>query len=138
IGAGVLTGQVRASGTATGAPDATVVITDGHGEVIGTTTADETGEFRMEGLLGGPVTVTAQAPGHRPAVTTVDIQPGRTVGAALAVLPVGGLCGQVTADNGAAIADVTVALIAEDGEIAGTATTDEKGRYEVANLVGGD
>jgi hypothetical protein len=137
-GAGVLAGQVRTAGTATGTADATVVVTDARGEVIGQTTTDRAGEFRMAGLLSGPVTVTAQAAGHRPAVAVVEVAAGRAVGTVLAVTPIGSVSGVITSPAGKGIPEVTVALIAADGDIVGTAVTDESGRYELHDLPGGD
>ncbi|HEX3814834.1 MAG TPA: MFS transporter [Mycobacteriales bacterium] len=137
-GAGVLAGQVRTAGTATGTPEATVVVTDAHGEVIAQTSTDTAGEFRMAGLLSGPITVTAQAPGHRPAIATVDIRQGSTVGTVLALVPVGSLAGVVTSPTGKGIPDVAVALIGVDGNIVATVTTDEAGRYELRDLPRGD
>jgi len=131
VGAGVLTGRVH-----TGEGEATVVLTDAAGEVIGRTNT-ERGAFRLTGLIGGPVTVTAQAAGHRPAVTQVNLLPGHTSNAELILLPVGELTGVVRSPAGRGVPDATVTALADDGEIAAATPTDEAGHYRLPDLPAG-
>jgi hypothetical protein len=56
------------------------------GELITTTMSDAGGGWAILGLPAGTVLVRGEAPGHAPAVTTVDVAAGQSVGTEL-VLP---------------------------------------------------
>jgi len=132
IGVGAVAGQVRLGGG-----EATVVITDATGQVVGQTVTDR-GDFVLDGLPAGAVTITAQAPGHRPAATQANVAPGDAVRVEVTLAPTGELAGVVRSPGGQPLPDAVVTVIAADGEVAGVANTDSAGRYQLDNLAAGD
>ncbi|HNG33749.1 MAG TPA: SBBP repeat-containing protein, partial [Blastocatellia bacterium] len=118
-----------------GAPMAGVTVSNGSTR----TETDAEGNYVFTTTLAAQVTIT---PGggqttaqFEPAFITLPITEGLLVANFKGIRLPYRISGQVTNNNGAAVADVTVS-VAGGGRNA-TATTDSQGRYEFANLPGG-
>jgi MFS family permease len=131
VGAGAISGTVNPAA-------ATVVLTDAAGEVVAATRSGTDGSYRFTGLPGGVLTVTAQASGYRPAVAPIEVGSGAGADLELELSPIGGLAGIVRAPDGRPLRDVTISVIATDGEIQGRGRTDDHGRYEIEGLASGE
>src|SRR5262245_49575858 len=77
------TAEVRGTTTALGGttllPHATVTCVDESGRVVGATTSDEQGRFRLRGLPAGGCLVTASLIGFRDKVERLTLRLGQTV-----------------------------------------------------------
>ncbi|WP_055525899.1 MFS transporter [Streptomyces graminilatus] len=136
-GAGRLAGRVR---TADGAPvpDATVTLTDVHGEVVATTRGGYEGGYAITELVAGEYTLAASASGYRPAAHPVTVRASRET--RLDVELAGGavLKGTVRASGGRPVGDARVTLLDLAGNVVNTLTTAADGTYRFADLSTGE
>ncbi|MBU2662048.1 MFS transporter [Actinoplanes bogorensis] len=131
-GAGQITGRVT-DRAGRGLPGATLTLTNQKGEVVATTTAGPDGRYQLPGLDGPEYTLTATAPHARPASRTVSPNESGPVDLALAVGGV--LTGNVrAAGSGHPIPQASVVAVDRFGRVAGAATTDHEGHYELRDL----
>ncbi|MBM2617485.1 MFS transporter [Actinoplanes sp. LDG1-06] len=131
-GAGQVTGRVT-DRAGRGLPGATLTLTNPQGEVVATTTAGPDGRYQLPGLDGPEYTLTATAAHARPASRTVSPNEPGPVDLALAVGGV--LTGNVrAAGSGHPIPEASVVAVDRFGRVAGAATTDHEGRYELRDL----
>ncbi|MEV5466353.1 MFS transporter [Streptomyces griseoincarnatus] len=132
-----MTGVVRAADTGQPVKDAMVIVTDVRGDLLGTGTTGEQGEFSFAELVPGAVTVAVNAAGYRPRALPVEI--GATgVTRVEADLETGAhVRGVVRAPHGP-LADARVTLVDAAGNVVGTATTGDDGAYAFADLDGGE
>jgi MFS family permease len=135
-GAGAVGGMVRAARQGPGVPDATVVVTDAGGAVVGQSTSTQHGEFRISGVPDGTLTVTADARGHQPAAAQVTVH-GGPVTVDLVLAAVGGVLGAVRSINGRPLGGATLTAVDADGRVAATVIADESGQYRLDGLPGG-
>ncbi|HJP80417.1 MAG TPA: MFS transporter [Pseudonocardiaceae bacterium] len=135
-GAGAVGGTVRSARRGPGVPDATVVVTDASGAVVGQTTSTPHGEYRINGVPDGALTVTADARGHQPAAAQVTVN-GGPVTVDLVLAAVGGVLGAVRSINGRPLAGATLTAVDADGRVAATVVADESGRYRLDGLPDG-
>nr|WP_255643828.1 carboxypeptidase-like regulatory domain-containing protein [Actinoplanes polyasparticus] len=131
-GAGQITGRVT-DRAGRGLPGATLTLTDPRGEVVATTTAGPDGRYQLPGLDGPEYMLTATADHARPASRTVSPNEPGPVDLALAVG--GTVTGNVrAAGSGHPIPEASVVAVDRTGRVAGAATTDHDGRYELRDL----
>jgi hypothetical protein len=135
-GAGAVGGTIRAAQQGPGVPDATVVVTDATGAVVGQSTSTPHGDYRISGVPDGTLTVTADARGHQPAAAQVTVQ-GGPVTIDLVLSAVGGVLGAVRSINGRPLAGATLTAVDADGRVAATVVADDSGQYRLDGLPDG-
>ncbi len=135
-GAGAVGGTVRSAVRGPGVPDATVIVTDATGTVVGQSTSSRHGEYRISGVPDGVLTVTADATGHQPAAARVTVH-GGPVTVDLVLAAVGGVLGAVRSTSGRPLAGATLTAVDADGRVAATVVADESGRYRLDGLPDG-
>ncbi|WP_436737700.1 MFS transporter [Streptomyces sp. BBFR102] len=131
-----LTGTVRteSDGPVAGAM---VIVTDVRGDVLATGASDEEGAFAFSALVPGPVTITVNAEGHRPAALPVEIGTTGVTHVEVALHTGARVQGVVRAAGGP-LAGVRVTLVDTAGNVVATRTTAEDGAYGFADLDGGE
>jgi acid phosphatase len=125
---GSVSGLVTDAATGNGIASATVSY---YG---GSTTCDANGNYALNNVPAGSVTVTANASGYQAASQTLTVTGGTNSAQnfQLTQLSTGGIVGRVTnISNGAAVAGVTVSVSGQ------TTSTDTSGNYALANLATG-
>jgi MFS family permease len=135
-GAGAVGGTVRSAPQGPGVPDATVIVTDATGTVVGQSISTRRGEFRIGGVPDGVLTVTADARGHQPAAAQVSVH-GGPVTVDLVLAAVGGVLGAVRSTSGRPLAGATLTAVDADGRVAATVVADESGQYRLEGLPDG-
>lgn len=134
-GGGGLTGSVRAEG---GGPlaGATATATGADGEVAGSATADEKGEFALPELASGAYTLTLSADGHRPHATQVELTAGEPVRVEVSLQPAARVRGTVRDQGGRPLEDARVALLDASGDVVGQSLTGADGTFGFEGLTG--
>ncbi|MFE2179624.1 MFS transporter [Streptomyces sp. NPDC059455] len=134
-GGGGLTGSVRA---VDGEPlaGATATATGPEGEVAGSVTADEKGEFALPELAPGTYTLTVAAAGHRPYATQVELTAGEPVRVDAELPPAARVRGTVRARGGRPLGDARVSLLDASGDVVGQAITGADGSFGFEALTG--
>ncbi|WP_225808143.1 MFS transporter [Streptomyces spinosus] len=116
-------------------PGALVVATDRHGDVTASATTGTGGGYRLGDLPPGDYTLSASAPGHRPAAVPVTVS-GETTRCDLRLSTAATLWGTVHTQDGRALEDARVTLIDAAGNVVGTRTTSVDGSYSFTDLAG--
>ncbi|MCO8307281.1 MFS transporter [Streptomyces sp. RKCA744] len=134
-GGGGLTGSVRAVG---GEPvaGATATATGPDGEVAGSATADEKGEFALPELAPGTYTLTVAAAGHRPYASQVELAAGEPVRVDAELRPAARVRGTVRDRGGRPLGDARVSLLDASGDVVGQAITGADGSFGFEALTG--
>ncbi len=134
-GGGGLTGSLRAVG---GEPlaGATATATGPEGEVAGSATADEKGEFALPELAPGTYTLTVAAAGHRPYATQVEFTVGEPVRVDAELPPAARVRGTVRDRGGRPLGDTRVSLLDASGDVVGQAITGDDGSFGFEALTG--
>ncbi|MGW5698007.1 SDR family NAD(P)-dependent oxidoreductase, partial [Streptomyces asiaticus] len=134
-GGGGLTGSVRALG---GEPlaGATATATGPEGEVAGSATADEKGEFALPELAPGTYALTVAAAGHRPYATQVELTAGAPVRVDAELSPAARVRGTVRDRGGRPLGDARVSLLDASGDVVGQAITGTDGSFGFEALTG--
>ncbi|MFI0775133.1 MFS transporter [Streptomyces sp. NPDC021212] len=134
-GGGGLTGSVRAEG---GGPlaGATATATGADGEVAGSATSDEKGEFALPELASGAYTLTLSADGHRPHATQVELTAGEPLRVDVSLQPAAHVRGTVRDQGGRPLEDARVALLDASGDVVGQSLTGEDGAFGFEGLTG--
>ncbi|WP_185806111.1 MFS transporter [Streptomyces sp. RP5T] len=135
-GAGRLTGRVLTDGTPV--PDATVTLTDAHGEVVATTRGGHDGSYEVTELVAGDYTLAAAAPGYRPAALPVTVRTARETRQDVELTGGAVLHGTVRAGRGRSVEDARVTLLDVAGNVVDSLTTGPDGTFRFADLTGGD
>ncbi|MFJ9151909.1 MFS transporter [Streptomyces sp. NPDC102270] len=135
-GAGRLTGRVLTDGTPV--RDATVTLTDAHGQVVATTRSGHDGVYVITELVAGEYTLAAGAPAFRPVALPVTVRASRDT--RLDVELAGGavLRGTVRAGGGRSVEDARVTLLDIAGNVVDTLTTGPDGTFRFGDLSGGE
>jgi EmrB/QacA subfamily drug resistance transporter len=136
-GAGRLAGSVL---TADGSPvrDATVTLTNVHGEVVSTTRSGREGGYVITELVAGEYTLAASAPAFRPAALPVTVQASRETRQDVELAGGAVLKGTVRASGGRPVEDARVTLLDAAGNVVDTLTTGADGTFRFVDLSSGE
>ncbi|MFF7450388.1 MULTISPECIES: DHA2 family efflux MFS transporter permease subunit [unclassified Streptomyces] len=136
-GAGRLAGSVR---TADGTPvrEATVTLTNVHGEVVATTRTGREGGYVITELVAGEYTLAASAPAFRPAALPVTVQASRETRQDVELAGGAVLRGTVRAGGGRPVEDARVTLLDAAGNVVDTLTTGADGAFRFVDLSSGE
>ncbi|MEU3027284.1 MFS transporter [Streptomyces incarnatus] len=136
-GAGRLAGSVL---TADGTPvrDATVTLTNVHGEVVATTRSGREGGYVITELVAGEYTLAASAPAFRPAALPVSVQASRETRQDVELAGGAVLRGVVRASGGRVVEDARVTLLDAAGNVVDTLTTGADGAFRFVDLSSGE
>ncbi|MEV5102231.1 MFS transporter [Streptomyces massasporeus] len=136
-GAGNLIGTVV---TADGSPvrDATVTLTNVHGEVVATTRSGREGGYVITELVAGEYTLAASAPAFRPAALPVTVQAARETRRDIELAGGAVLRGTVRAGGGRPVEDARVTLLDVAGNVVDTLTTGADGTFRFIDLSSGE
>ncbi|MDQ0810113.1 MFS family permease [Streptomyces sp. B3I7] len=136
-GAGRLAGSVR---TADGTPvrDATVTLTNAHGEVVGTTRSAAEEGYLITELVAGEYTLAASAPAFRPAALPVTVHASRETRQDVELAGGAVLRGTVRAGGGRPVEDARVTLLDAAGNVVDSVTTGADGVFRFVDLSSGE
>ncbi|MCF3134107.1 MFS transporter [Streptomyces olivochromogenes] len=136
-GAGRLAGTVL---TADGSPvrDATVTLTNVHGEVVASTRSGREGGYVITELVAGEYTLAASAPAFRPAALPVTVQASRETRQDVELAGGALLRGTVRAGGGRPVQDARVTLLDAAGNVVDTLTTGSDGTFRFVDLSSGE
>ncbi|MFF7334329.1 DHA2 family efflux MFS transporter permease subunit [Streptomyces sp. NPDC008150] len=136
-GAGRLAGAVV---TADGTPvrDATVTLTNVHGEVVSSTRSGREGGYVITELVAGEYTLAASAPAFRPAALPVSVQSSRETRQDVELAGGAVLRGTVRAPGGRVVEDARVTLLDAAGNVVDTLTTGPDGTFRFVDLSSGE
>ncbi|MFF4250435.1 MFS transporter [Streptomyces sp. NPDC001663] len=136
-GAGRLCGSVL---TADGTPvrDATVTLTNVHGEVVATTRSGREGGYVITELVAGEYTLAAGAPAFRPAALPVTVQAARDTRQDIELAGGAVLRGTVRASGGRLVEDARVTLLDAAGNVVDSLTTGLDGTFRFVDLSSGE
>ncbi|NJP53034.1 MFS transporter [Streptomyces sp. SBST2-5] len=136
-GAGRLAGSVL---TADGTPvrDATVTLTNVHGEVVASTRSGREGGYVITELVAGEYTLAASAPAFRPAALPVTVQAARETRQDVELAGGAVLRGTVRAGGGRPVEDARVTLLDAAGNVVDTLTTGPDGSFRFVDLSSGE
>ncbi|MFD7707258.1 MFS transporter [Streptomyces sp. NPDC059786] len=136
-GAGRLAGSVL---TADGTPvrEATVTLTNVHGEVVAATRSGREGGYLMTDLVAGEYTLAAGAPAFRPAALPVTVQPARETRQDIELAGGAVLRGTARAGGGRPVEDARVTLLDAAGNVVDTLTTGPDGTFRFVDLASGE
>ncbi|MFF4398975.1 MFS transporter [Streptomyces sp. NPDC001480] len=136
-GAGRLAGAVL---TADGTPvrDATVTLTNVHGEVVASTRSGREGGYVITELVAGEYTLAASAPAFRPAALPVTVQASRETRQDVELAGGALLRGTVRAGGGRPVEDARVTLLDAAGNVVDTLTTGGDGTFRFVDLASGE
>jgi hypothetical protein len=132
-GVGGLSGSVRLSGTGDPVADATITVTDIHGEVVGTARTGREGGFSFISLPEGTYTLVVSARSHQPMATAITVRQGGQSRQDVVLAARGALRGDVWTNdrpyNGA-----RVSLMNDFGKVIATAVSDGDGLFSFDDL----
>ncbi|MEU6664944.1 MFS transporter [Streptomyces sp. NPDC046727] len=136
-GAGRLAGSVL---TADGSPvrDATVTLTNVHGEVVSATRSGREGGYVITELVAGEYTLAASAPAFRPAALPVTVQAARETRQDIELAGGAVLKGTVRSGGGRPVEDARVTLLDAAGNVVDTLTTGADGTFRFVDLSSGE
>lgn len=136
-GAGRLAGSVF---TADGSPvrDATVTLTNAHGEVVASTRSGREGGYVITELVAGEYTLAASAPAFRPAALPITVQAARETRQDIELAGGAVLRGTVRASGGRPVEDARVTLLDAAGNVVDTLTTGADGTFRFVDLSSGE
>ncbi|RZB16979.1 MFS transporter [Streptomyces sp. F001] len=136
-GAGRLAGSVL---TADGSPvrDATVTLTNAHGEVVASTRSGREGGYVITELVAGEYTLAASAPAFRPAALPITVQAARETRQDIELAGGAVLRGTVRASGGRPVEDARVTLLDAAGNVVDTLTTGADGTFRFVDLSSGE
>ncbi|MFJ6505813.1 MFS transporter [Streptomyces sp. NPDC091879] len=136
-GAGRLAGSVL---TADGTPvrEATVTLTNVHGEVVATTRSGREGGYVITELVAGEYTLASSAPAFRPAALPVTVQAARETRQDVELAGGAVLRGTVRAGGGRPVEDARVTLLDAAGNVVDTLTTGPDGTFRFVDLASGE
>ncbi|TQJ90998.1 MFS transporter [Streptomyces sp. SLBN-31] len=136
-GAGRLAGQVRTA-DGTPVPDATVTLTNVHGEVVATTRSGREGGYLVTELVAGEYTLAASAYTYRPVALPVTVQAARETRQDIELAGGALLRGTVRASGGRLVEDARVTLLDAAGNVVDSLTTGADGTFRFVDLATGE
>ncbi len=135
-GAGRLAGRVL---TPDGTPvDATVTLTDVHGDVVATTRSGREGGYVITELVAGEYTLAASAAAFRPAAVPVTVKAARETRQDIELAGGALLRGTVRAGGGRPVEDARVTLLDAAGNVMDSLTTGPDGTFRFVDLGTGE
>jgi len=136
-GAGGLAGRVV---TADGTPvrDATVTLTDVHGEVVAATRSGRDGGYVITELVAGEYTLAGSATAFRPAAVPVSVRAARETLQDVELAGGAVLRGTVRAIGGRPVEDARVTLLDAVGNVVDTLATGGDGTFRFVDLPSGE
>ncbi|MEU7632724.1 carboxypeptidase-like regulatory domain-containing protein [Nocardia sp. NPDC049220] len=134
VGSGELSGVVRTAGAGVPLSGATVTVTDGRGEVVGTAVTGDDGTYVCHGVVSGVYTLVAVAERMRPSATTLTVPDSGVSRHDVELAAMAALAGSARVDGGRAVPDVLVSVFDAAGEIIAITRTDANGCYVVTDL----
>lgn len=135
-GAGRLAGRVL---TPDGTPvDATVTLTDVHGEVVATTRSGREGGYVITELVAGEYTLAASASAFRPAAVPVTVKAARETRQDIELAGGALLRGTVRAGGGRPVEDARVTLLDAAGNVMDSLSTGPDGTFRFVDLATGE
>jgi EmrB/QacA subfamily drug resistance transporter len=136
-GAGRLAGNIV---TADGSPvrEATVTLTNVHGEVVASTRSGREGGYVITELVAGEYTLAAGAPAFRPAALPVSVQASRETRQDVELAGGAVLRGTVRATGGRPVEDARVTVLDAAGNVVDTLTTGSDGVFRFVDLSCGE
>ncbi|MFE7270524.1 MFS transporter [Streptomyces sp. NPDC057623] len=135
-GAGRLAGRVL---TPDGTPvDATVTLTNVHGEVVATTRSGCEGGYVITELVAGEYTLAASAAAFRPAAVPVTVKAARETRQDIELAGGALLRGTVRAGGGRPVEDARVTLLDAAGNVMDSLTTGPDGTFRFVDLATGE
>ncbi len=136
IGASRIAGTVRSGEQPVSG--ASVSLMDGRGDIVGSTTSDRRGVYRLGDLYPGEYTLSGAAAGYRPMQVAVRVPAHGVVDVPIELLASAVVAGIVrAASDGRALPEASVTLIDGAGLVVATGVTDEAGGYRFPELVPG-
>jgi EmrB/QacA subfamily drug resistance transporter len=136
-GAGRLAGTVVTADGST-VRDATVTLTNVHGEVVASTRSGREGGYVITELVAGEYTLAASAPAFRPAALPVTVQAARETRQDIELAGGAVLRGTVRAGGGRPVEDARVTLLDAAGNVVDTLTTGPDGTFRFVDLSSGE
>ncbi|GAB4588307.1 MFS transporter [Nocardia sp. IFM 10818] len=136
-GAGEISGVVRLAGRGIPLAEATVTLTDAHGDVIAAATTAADGAYSCRGVLAGAYTLVAVAEHMRPSATTLVVPETGMLCHDIELAPRAVLAGSACTDAGRVIPDAQITILDEEGDLVAITRTDDAGRYQVPDLAEG-
>jgi len=133
-GAARLAGTVRAFGTGTPIPGATIALADSRGEVMSARSTDDAGRYLFEELAAGRYTLAVNAPSYQPSALPVTVTDGAQATVDAELHGRARVEGTARSTHGTAVPDARVMLMDSDGNVAAVTTTGPDGRYALENL----
>ncbi|MCL2585325.1 MAG: carboxypeptidase regulatory-like domain-containing protein, partial [Streptosporangiales bacterium] len=137
-GASKLSGVIRAASTGQALPGVTATLANSRGEVVGTATTNERGEYAVENLVAGQYTLALAAPSWQPTALPVTIGDGHEATFDAELRSGARVEGTARSTTGSPVPDARVTLLDPDGNVAGVATTGTDGGYSFENLPEGE
>ncbi|MFI7293069.1 MFS transporter [Streptomyces sp. NPDC050121] len=136
-GAGRLAGNIV---TADGSPvrEATVTLTNVHGEVVASTRSGREGGYVITELVAGEYTLAAGAPAFRPAALPVSVQASHETRQDVELAGGAVLRGTVRATGGRPVEDARVTVLDAAGNVVDTLTTGSDGVFRFVDLSSGE
>jgi len=129
-------GVVRADGQVV--PGATVTLTDGHGEVVGTAKTAVDGRYTFAELLSGTFTLVVNAAGYRPYATTLLVSDTADALSDVELSTAASLTGTTVGGYGQPVPDARVTLVDANGHVVAMTSTDASGAYTFGDLPEGE
>ncbi|MHB9857979.1 MFS transporter [Streptomyces sp. YIM S03343] len=136
-GTGRLGGSVRTP-DGSPVPDATVTLTDAHGEVTATTRSGRDGGYTLDDITAGEYTLAAGAPALRPTALPVTVRAARATRQDAVLTGGAVLRGTVRTGAGRPVEDARVTLHDALGNPVDTFVTGPDGTYRFADLTTGE
>lgn len=139
-GQGTITGRVLRHSQAgdKAVADALVTLTDVSGEVVGSAHTTGDGMYSFTNLVGGSYVLTAQSGQFHPQARLVELADGDVLASDLALSPGGRVTGVVSlARDQRPMAEATVTLVDEVGQVVAATTSGDDGRYVFENVNAG-
>jgi EmrB/QacA subfamily drug resistance transporter len=136
-GAGRLAGAVT---TADGTPvrDATVTLTNVHGEVVSASRSGYDGGYVISDLVAGEYTLAASAHAYRPTALPVTVQASRETRQDIELAGGAVLRGVVRGGGGRPVEEARVTLLDAAGNVVDTLTTGSDGSFRFVDLSSGE
>ncbi|QLY34348.1 MFS transporter [Nocardia huaxiensis] len=137
MGSGEVSGVIRSAERGVPLADATVTLTDGYGDVVGSAVTTAEGRYACRGVLAGTYTLVAVAEHMRPAAISLTVPESGMLRHDLELAPRAVLAGAAWTEGGLAVPNAQITILDEAGDLIATTRTDDRGHYKVPDLAEG-